>query len=283
MRYRSTVVWFIGLGLLSGCASALNYPSAAGPRYAEAVVPASSPPMADAPPNAIRLVTFNIQFARQIDSAIALLQSSGPLARADVIALQEMDAPGTRRIATALGMSYIYYPSTVHPTTKRDFGDAILSRWPILEDKKIILPHLGRFGRVERIATAATIRIEGRPVRVYSVHLGTWVEEGPGARRDQVRVILADAANFSQVIVAGDMNNHGIGKAFRAAGYAWPTEHNPHTDHFWNWDHVFLRGLSLCDSASTGVVRDNHHASDHRPVWALVALTDPAPEPTLGR
>lgn len=283
MLYRNTVACFIGIVLLTGCASALNYPSDAGPRYAPTVVPASSRPMSDPPPDAIRLVTFNIQFARHIDSAIALLQSAGPLARADVITLQEMDAPGTQRIAAALGMSYVYYPSTVHPTTKRDFGDAILSRWPILDDRKIILPHLGRFGRVERIATAATIRIGGRPVRVYSVHLGTWVEEGPGARRDQVRAILADAANFSLVVVAGDMNNHGIGKAFRAAGYAWPTEHNPHTDHFWNWDHVFLRGLMLVDSTSTGVVRDNHHASDHRPVWAVVALAAPVRESTLDR
>ncbi len=268
---------------MTGCASAINYPSAAGPRYAAAMLPATSPTPPGPPPEAIRLVTFNIQFARHIDSAIALLQSAAPLAHADIITLQEMDAPGTQRIAAALGMSYVYYPSTVHPATKRDFGDAILSRWPIVDDEKIVLPHLGRFGKVERIAAAATIRIGNRPVRVYCVHLGTWVEEGPGARRDQVRMILADAASYPQVIVAGDMNNHGIGKTFRAAGYAWPTEHNPHTDHIWNWDHVFLRGLALYDSASTGVVRDNRHASDHRPVWALVALTHPVTEPALGR
>lgn len=282
MQYR-TVLRLVAIGMSTGCASALNYPSTAGPRYAATVAPAIAPVRSAPPGDAIRLVTFNIQFARHIDSAIALLQSAAPLQRADIITLQEMDAPGTERIAAALGMSYVYYPATVHPSTGRDFGDAILSRWPIVDDAKIVLPHLGRFGRTERIATAATIRVGDRPVRVYSVHLGTWVEEGPGARRDQVRVILADAAGYGQVIVAGDMNNHGIGKAFRAAGYAWPTEHNPHTDHIWNWDHVFLRGLTLYDSASTGVVRDNRHASDHRPVWALVALSHPVTEPALGR
>lgn len=283
MRSRSPFLTLIGIGLVTGCVSAVNYPGPAGPRYAGSIVPVDSPTSQVPSPSVIRLVTFNIQLARHIDSAIALLQSAEPLEHADIITLQEMDASGTERIAAAIGMSYVYYPATVFPSTGRDFGDAILSRWPIVDDAKIVLPHLGRFGNTERIATAATIRIGDRRIRVYSVHLGTWVEEGSGARRDQVRVILADAANYSRVIIAGDMNSHGIGAAFRAAGYGWATEHNPHTDHFWNWDHIFLRGLMLPDSTSTGVVRDNRHASDHRPVWAVVALADPVRESTLGR
>jgi endonuclease/exonuclease/phosphatase family metal-dependent hydrolase len=255
-------------GGLAGCGSAFNYTGPDGPRYAEVAAPLAGPA-----PDAIRLVTFNIKFARQIDSAIALLGSVAPLASADILTLQEMDASGTRRIARALGMSYVYYPATVHPSTGRDFGNAILSRWPIVDDAKIVLPHLSRFGGIERIATAATIRVGTALVRVYSVHLGTWVEEGPGARRDQVRAILADGAGYQRVIVGGDMNNHGIGKAFRAAGYDWPTERNPHTDHFWNWDHIFLRGFTPSAGSNTGVIRENHHSSDHRPVWAIVSLS----------
>jgi endonuclease/exonuclease/phosphatase family metal-dependent hydrolase len=114
---------------------------------------------------------------------------------------------------------------------------------------------------------------------VYSVHLGTIFELSPGAKRDQVRAVMADAAAYPRVIVSGDMNSHGIGREFRAAGYAWPTEHNPRTKHFWSLDHVFLKGLELRDTASTGVVRDNRHASDHRPVWAEVVIrVSAAPE-----
>lgn len=269
MRHRTAIVWAAAIAAGTGCRTGVNYTSLAGPRYIGAVAPA---PHAAAPPATIRLVTFNIQFAREIDSAIVLLQSAAALAHADVIALQEMDAWGTSRIADALGMSYVYYPATVHPATGRDFGNAILSRWPIQDDEKVILPHLARFGKTERIATAATLLISGVPVRVYSVHLATQIGAGPGARRDQVRAVLADAAAYPRVIVSGDMNSHGIGEEFRAAGYAWPTEHNPHTEHWWNWDHVFLRGLALRDGASTGVVRHNRHASDHHPVWAVVAL-----------
>ncbi len=264
------------------CGTGVNYTSAIGPRYIGGVTPAVRD---DVPPPPLRLVTFNIQYARAIDSAIAVLRSAEPLRHADIITLQEMDAPGTSRIADALGMSYVYYPATIHPATNRDFGNAILSRWPIRDDHKIILPHLARFEKTQRIATAATILVGHDTVRVYSVHLGTIVDEGPGARRDQVHAVLQDAARYRRVIVGGDMNSHGIGNEFRAAGYAWPTEHNPRTAKLWNLDHIFLCGLTIADSASTGVVQQIRHASDHRPVWALVSLvplgasSPPSPPP----
>ena len=268
-------VFAVLLGTQWGCRTALNYTDPLGPRYAAAlapVLPAALPGRGDT----LHLVTFNIQFARHVDRAIELFRSVPALEQADVVTLQEMDAPGTERIAAALGMAYVYYPASIAPHTGRDFGNAILSRWPMVDDRKIILPHLARFEKSQRIATAATVVIGGVPVRVYSVHLGTMVDVGPRSRRDQARAILADAAPYPRVIVAGDMNNHGIGGEFRAGGYLWPTEHNPHTDRFWNWDHVFLRGLEPRDGRAAGVVRDNRGASDHRPVWVVVVLRAPA-------
>ena len=84
-----------------------------------------------------------------------------------------------------------------------------------------------------------------------------------------------------RVVVSGDMNNHGIGREFVARGFRWPTEHNPHTEHFWNWDHIFLKGLALSDSGATGVVRDNRHASDHKAVWAVISLVAPSAARTI--
>jgi endonuclease/exonuclease/phosphatase family metal-dependent hydrolase len=262
-----------------GCGTGLNYVSPHGPRYIGGGAPVLRPVVQRAP-DALRLVTFNIQFARHVDRAIALLDSSPALRHADLITLQEMDAVGTSRIASALGMSYVYYPATVHPKTGRDFGNAILSRWPIVGDEKVILPHLARFEKTERIATAASVRIGDQVVRVYSVHLATQLGLGPEGRRDQARAVLADAAAYPRVIIAGDMNGHAIGKEFLAAGYRWPTESNPATDWLFRYDHVFLRGLRLVDDSSTGVVQNNLAASDHRPVWAVVSL---APTPAGSR
>lgn len=268
MNRRTRAATLVVLGTGIGC-QGYNYESPLGPRYA-ATVPPRSTPAARSGANTIRVVTFNIQYGRHIDRAIAVLESSAALRNADIITLQEMDAPGTRRIAEALGMSYVYYPATVPRNTGKDFGNAILSRWTIVADQKIVLPHLARFEHTERIATAATILVNGVPVRVYSVHLGTPLEIGPSSRRDQVRAILADAALYPRVVVSGDMNSRGIGKEFRAAGFLWPTEHNPRTHLVFNWDHVFLKGFAHTDGA--GVVSDTLGASDHRPVWTLASV-----------
>ncbi len=265
----------IGLALLAAaCTTPLNY-TGAGPRYSSLPEPTL---LARAPggPDSLRVVTFNIQYAIHVDRAIALIRDTPELARADVLMLQEMDEPGTQAVAESLGMQYVYYPALRHPHTHRDFGDALLSRWPMQDDHKIILPHLGRLEHSQRIAVGATVVVRGLPIRVYSVHLGTEIETPPHSRRDQVAAVLADAARFPRVIIAGDMNNHGIGDAFTARGYRWLTQHDPATIHWFNWDHVFVAGFPIADSAQTGVVRDNRGASDHRPVWAVIALRQSA-------
>jgi endonuclease/exonuclease/phosphatase family metal-dependent hydrolase len=201
-RWRAVVA---GALAVSACARPLNYAGADGPRFA------GGTPRGGASPAALRLVTFNIKFGERLDSAIALLRETPELRDADILALQEVDAAATTRIADSLDMAYVYYPATLHPLTDRDFGNAILSRWPITADRKIVLPHRGRLRGTLRVATAATIDVAGTPVRAYSVHLGTVVDLWPRSRADQLEVILADAAAYPYVAVIGDMNNHGVG------------------------------------------------------------------------
>jgi endonuclease/exonuclease/phosphatase family metal-dependent hydrolase len=278
-RYRSLGAALVALGTGTACFS-YNYTSPLGPRYVGAAVPQAAP-AAFHGSGTLRVATFNMQYARQVDRTIALIESTPTLRDADVITLQEMDAPATKRIAAALHMAYVYYPASIARKTRRDFGNAILSRWPIVADEKIVLPHHARFEGTQRIATAATIVINGLPIRVYSVHLATQIELGPGSRREQVRAILTDAAGYPRVVASGDMNSHGVGSEFKQAGFEWVTEHNPSTHHFWNFDHVFLKGLAPGGSPTTGVVHDNMGASDHRPVWAIAFLPPPPQPPSI--
>jgi len=126
----------------TGCRAVLNYQSPLGPRYAG--LPASAPGGAPAVGNhALRVVTYNVQWGRRVERAINVLKTRAPLTDADIVVLQEMDAEGTRRIAEALGMGWVYYPAAVHPKRGSDFGNAILSRWPIVADEKQMLPHVG--------------------------------------------------------------------------------------------------------------------------------------------
>ncbi len=256
----------LGAALLTACSAArLNYTDPLGPRYAGGSV------RAPAHGDTLKVVAFNVENAEHVDRAIRLLRETPDLADLDVLLLQEMDEPGARTIADSLGLAYVYYPATVSPTTQRDFGDAILSRLPFDSDAKIILPHLSRNHHTQREAVAATVVAAERRVRIYSVHLATMIENGPGARREQLAAVLADAARYPLVVLGGDFNSSTVPRAALAAGFAWPTDHLGRTEMFWDMDHVLVKGLREAEPRA-GIVHDVRGASDHKPVWARVVL-----------
>jgi len=266
MRRASSILGLAVLALaLLSCARTFNYVDPSTPRYAN-----SRQAPADPEP-AIRIVSFNIQYSRHIDEAIHLLQEDPQLRDADLVLLQEMDEVGTERIADALSFNYVYYPAVLHPTPKHDFGNAILSRWPIRDDRKIILPHLAMLRKSQRIATAGTVTIQGLPVRVYSLQLALpFLVSGKG-RREQLETVLADTLGGPErVIIAGDLNSHGIGDVIARAGFSWPTEHLGATSHHLDLDHIFVKGFLPAGEPAAGAVHDNRGASDHRPVWTVV-------------
>jgi endonuclease/exonuclease/phosphatase family metal-dependent hydrolase len=270
MTRRLLAATILALVLVVACRTGRDYADARGPRYASG--PPGTAEQRGPGPSTLRIVSFNIEFAQRIDGAIALLRSDSALRGADVILLQEMDAVGTQRIAHALGMGYVYYPAIHHRRTRRDFGNAVLSRWPIVEDAKLVLPHPSWYARTHRIATAATLHIGSTRVRVYSTHLGTMGDIGARGRQGQLRAIIADAAAYPLVVIGGDMNDATAGRVAQRAGYAWPTQHGPRTTRFGRWDHIFLKGLQRRDTAAAGTVVAPYRVSDHQPVWAVVLL-----------
>jgi endonuclease/exonuclease/phosphatase family metal-dependent hydrolase len=254
--------------LLTSCAHTINLLNPTSPKFEGAYAPADS---AGGASSRIRVVSFNIKLADEIEPAIRVLHSDS-LADADIISLQEMDEAGVKRIAQALHLNYVYYPGSIHPTRNRYFGPAILTRWPISQSWKIVLPHEAPFRHQRRNATAATVDVGGRCVRVYAVHLETQLRATQRDRESQVDAILADAAGAQcPVVVAGDFNSKGIGKYFEQNGYSWPTRDVGRTISFFSWDHIFVRGLESPPSAA-GRVREVHGASDHFPVWASLIL-----------
>ena len=260
--------WIGVLLCVTACTAKQNYSVPAGPRYAGGEIVRSTARHADT----LRVVSFNIEFAYNVDSAISVLKQPS-LRDADVVLLQEMDADATARIARALGMAYVYYPATLHPRTRRDFGNALLSRFPIIADSKILLPHISALRRTQRSATAATIRVDDSTVvRVYSAHLGTIADVSPEQRREQLRAIIADAASYERVIMGGDMNDPFVGEVAKSAGYRWVTEGLPFTSVLGPIDHIFLKGIAGGIVNGAGVVSERRGASDHKPIWALAII-----------
>jgi endonuclease/exonuclease/phosphatase family metal-dependent hydrolase len=265
------------LAALTACAAAkVNYTDPAGPRFAGGV--ATSPEEE----TALRVASLNISMGSHLPEVIALLQSSSELELADLVLLQEVDSVSVRTIADALEMAWVYYPATLHPKSQRDYGNAVLSRHPILADQKIPLPYLARGRRTARAAVAATVEVHGQPVRVYSLHLATVIGNTPSQRYEQLRTVLSDADRYPAAIIGGDFNDEAVPELALPHGFSWPTRNLPATNAFWTFDHILVKGLPRIRTASTGVVRDTLGASDHRPVWLELALVPQASTPLAG-
>jgi endonuclease/exonuclease/phosphatase family metal-dependent hydrolase len=261
------------MAALAGSACrATNYLDPEGPRY---YATAQSPPREDPAGEAtrpLRVVTFNIEYGREVERAASLIRGNEALRDPDILFLQEMDGAGVARLAADLGLNYLYYPSGIHPSVKQEFGTAILSPWPIENPAKIVLPHGAAVTGMRRAVTAATIRWGLVPIRAYSVHLPSPMAISLDERRDQIRTI-ADAAlgTPGPVVVAGDFNGRSIGLWFEQAGYSWITNDMPGTSRgpgFWlSFDHVFTRGLQPAGDPPYAGFVEAAGISDHRAVW----------------
>jgi endonuclease/exonuclease/phosphatase (EEP) superfamily protein YafD len=261
------------------CLTTRNFTQPEGPRYEGGYGLASSEAEATASSDPLRVVTFNIAQARQIELALTLLRSDSQLRKPDLLLLQEMDADGVERIARELRLNYVYFPSAVHPETGRQFGTSILSPWPLGEPRKIVLPHASFGTRIRRAATSAVVHRGDLRIRAYAVHLSA-----PGAidddeRREQVQTLVDDAVRESgPVVIAGDFNSRQVGTWFREAGFLWLTDRLPGTAHglgfWWSFDHVFVRGLRPAGQTPAAGVVDADGISDHRAVWVhLIPLS----------
>jgi len=257
--------------VLAAACGVTNYSEVDRPRYSGGS--SLGPSAADE----LRVATFNIEFSERIELALAELRAAG-LDEADALALQEMDREGCEQIAQSLGMNWVYYPASVH-NHGRDFGNAVLSRWPIAADHKLLLSHGAPFDGRRRIAVAAEIAHPTRPFVLYSVHNET-VLLNLDARLDQVREILADRSarypSETAVVIAGDFNTAGSGGLEQTvtlhtdAGFtsAAPIDLETADNAVGGraLDHIFVRGLELLEHG----VGPDRGASDHRVLWALV-------------
>jgi endonuclease/exonuclease/phosphatase family metal-dependent hydrolase len=256
------------LFLSLACRPGVNYPDPASPRYADSAMLVNKRSTSDT----LRIVSFNVEYARETRRAAQILSTVATLRGADVVLLQEMTAPATKFLADSLHMRYVYYPAIYNRIMRRDIGNAILSRWPITDDAKIILPSRSRYARTQRIATAATIRFRDKNVRVYSTHFGTPADLGWKGRVAQLRRIIEDASSYPLVVIGGDMNNKDIGRIARESGYLWPTDTIPKSNGFGRLDHFFVRGLMMPGRVGVGTHKVPRTVSDHSPIWIRLSV-----------
>lgn len=253
----------------------LNYTPWNTPRYSYSRPPKE--PLAFNDP--LKVVSYNIKHSKRISDAIKLLQTDPNLAHADILLLQEMTPQAVQIIAEGLELNYIFYPAVLHPILNANFGNAVLSKWPITYDQNVIFPSVKEKSR-HRIAVAARLNIDGRKVLVYSLHMGIFMK--PFQRAERVQGILDKLPDdIDYGIVAGDFNTFTkknqdeIIHTFTQAGFTYATESVDWTFRHWyilyqkaRLDHIFVKGFQTLNAGSV-------HAStpsDHLPVWANLSF-----------
>ncbi|MDT8272714.1 MAG: endonuclease/exonuclease/phosphatase family protein [Desulfomonilia bacterium] len=272
---RSFLFWLLIVAVFTGntltsCAVHMNYLETDAPKYRE--------DFADPFPrlqDTLTIVTFNIAYAKEIDVAIEELCSSPRLRDADVILLQEMDMEGTQQIAQTLKYNYVYYPAVLHPRYNKKFGNAILSKWPITDESKILLPHENPVRKQRRIAVSATITIENKLIKIFNVHNETILLRRT-KKLDQVDALveyISRGQDADYMIVGGDFNTVGqrefstVAGRFEPLGLVLATASVGTTSKiFLRLDHIYTKGLRVIDAGKQRPTR----ASDHFPVWIQV-------------
>ena len=229
------------------------------------------------PAEHLTVLSYNISYGKNIDQALQEIRDFQAQKTLDILLLQEMEELGTERMALELRMNYVYYPATIEPKFRRNFGNAVLSRWPIVDAQKIILPHISLSDRMKRVATRATIGLQDQEVVAYSLHTEP-VFILPKFKDDQCFAILDDAgAQQEFVIVGGDFNSfteayaRKLEKRFGQAGFARASKGSGFT--FFRFglkmlpDQIFTKGFVV---EAAGAIPDTT-ASDHLPVWATLS------------
>jgi endonuclease/exonuclease/phosphatase family metal-dependent hydrolase len=237
----------------------------------------------NAPAESLTVVSYNIQYGEDLEVAAADLRRHPRLREADVYLLQEMDPAGTDSLARALGCNYVYYRASVSPHHDRAFGNAVLSRWPIVSHRLLVLPHDAPLTGQQRIAVAVDLDLGGRRVRVVSVQLSTMVAS-LADRLDQAAAIADSLATGDRpVIIGGDFNTistyeetrlrqvlreRGLREARLPAGTTMERRLLGLVPVRLRLDRVFYTGL---EPTATGIAAEAQ-ASDHVPIWARLAV-----------
>ena len=199
----------------------------------------------------IKLITYNIQFGLGLDGKYDIDRIVAAVADSDVIALQEVetffprsgDCHQAKEIANRLKTYHWVYGAGVDINAdevlpdgevihrRQQFGNMLLSRYPILSSRNHLLPKYASTGplSIQRSALEGVIAVNGKSIRIYSVHLThlssmvrlqqverlleidrNAVMEGGPISGDQSKTVFSNQSNTSSLpresILMGDFN-----------------------------------------------------------------------------
>jgi endonuclease/exonuclease/phosphatase family metal-dependent hydrolase len=157
-----------------------------------------------------------------------------------------------------------------------EYGDAILSKFPIKSHRIVNLPYSPFDKHEPRAALVTQLHIDGSDILFVSTHLDHMRE--PSDRYKQMRAI-DDVLKAEQlpIILAGDFNCVPDTEPLLVLDKSWlrATDEVPSVPVIrpkHKIDHIFVHPKKKWTVVETHVI-DEHIASDHLPVVATVELT----------
>lgn len=233
----------------------------------------------------IKVMTFNIHHGRGIDKQVDLHRIAKVIEDSDVdiIGLNEVDKHFSKRslyknqigwLAKQLNLEHAFSPSLSisnnNSSTVRQYGNALLSRYPIVTKKSHSFNYIS--GLVEgRSLLNATIEINKQLYQIMVTHLSL----NPYLRGKQIEYILNQLHNCPYpTIIMGDLNMKPGSKqwrqltekvqdtwqiAGRGSGHTYPSK-RPRL----KLDYIFVS--SELQAVKSEVIINSAKASDHLPV-----------------
>jgi endonuclease/exonuclease/phosphatase family metal-dependent hydrolase len=187
---------------------------------AAAVVVGAHDSAAHAALRSLRVVCYNIHHGVGVDDVLDLERQAELLARseADVIGLQEVDRHWSERsgwldqaawFGERLGMEYAHGanldldpPEPGRP--RRQYGTALLSRWPILSSHNTLLPW--ESGTEQRGLLEVTVDVRGVVLRFANTHLQHRPQDAALRLAQARRIAELLGPSPSRTFLVGDLN-----------------------------------------------------------------------------
>lgn len=267
----------------------------AGSALAGASLSLSSPPASaqDGKSASLRILCYNIHWALGMDGKydVARVAEVIKAAKPDLVALQEVDV-GVKRsnrmhevrmLAEMTGMAGRFGPTQHYEGGL--FGNAVLTRLPILDVEIHPLPYTEATPELQtypRGAIAVTVTApDGKPLRFISTHFQHNVPEDRVAQAQAINALFAAEGDTLRTILAGDMNAKPEEEPIRILLEQWsnatddpPSPTVPVVNPTSRIDYIFYRPAAGFRVKEARVIPEEM-ASDHRPVFAELALATP--------
>jgi endonuclease/exonuclease/phosphatase family metal-dependent hydrolase len=235
----------------------------------------------------IKIMTYNIHHANppskpdliDVDAIANVIKKENP----DLVALQEVDVFTSRSgknlhqakaIADKLGMFYFFTKALDYQGGF--YGNAVLSKYPILDSLLIDLPALSERDAEDRVWAGVRVQIEGNDLWFGSTHLDYKTQEN---NLHQSTILLNNLKNIPiPVIIGGDFNVTNSSQAIALFDEQFRrtcTEDCPPTIPQINptkeIDFIMYRPKNSFSTESHQVI-DEQYASDHLPVVAELSI-----------